>query len=379
MQNTKLKKYIAGILGVAFLVLLSPNLSYKEAEAVTQFPPGSLLQPNDVTSSHIRNGTIEPEDLDQTTDEYWDLKGDLNIDGAASTTGALTVGTTLTVTGSCTGCSGTFIEANFTAGVGIDAGEPVLVASSTNPVMPYISSAAAPTELNFGYSGGEKMAQQFAANDIGVIEAWGMKVCKTGTPADNYIVELMTDSSDTPSGTTLATSTYAGASVNDACTHATTTLASPIKLTKGSKYWMVVRRSGSLDAVNYFGIAGVQGGNTYANGINYNYAGSWGADTLNDFYFIFQYGNNSGHLYPTIATTTQGVLPFIGFAKNAITASSSGAVYIGGVASGLTDVASGTVMYLSNNYGTLDTKPGTQSRKVCIGLTASTCLITNSP
>lgn len=61
---TKAFQYIfSGIIGA---MLLSPLALF----ALVQYPPGALLQPNDVTSSHIRNGEIVNVDVSPTASIY---------------------------------------------------------------------------------------------------------------------------------------------------------------------------------------------------------------------------------------------------------------------------------------------------------------------
>lgn len=69
MLNLKIKKIfiyliVSAVTAAAFF--LWSLLVFLPAHGLVTYPPGSLLQPNDVTSSHIRNSTIINEDVSST-------------------------------------------------------------------------------------------------------------------------------------------------------------------------------------------------------------------------------------------------------------------------------------------------------------------------
>lgn len=72
---------------------------------------------------------------------------------------------------------------------------------------------------------------------------------KTGNPTDNLVISIQTESAAAPSGTVLWTTSIAGTSI---AASESRTLYPMINLTANSLYWIVMERSGSLDAVNYY-------------------------------------------------------------------------------------------------------------------------------
>lgn len=380
MRSTKLKKLFAGVTIMTLLALFSPHLSYYTAEAVTQFPPAALLQPNDITTSHIRDGDILPADLSQTSGRYWDMKGDWHVSGSASTTGALIVGGNLTISGTCTGCSGSNLITPLTSGMAISAGDAVLVASSTNKVNTLSIQLGTATDLHIGESTSQpstQIAQSFKSGDVGVIESIRYKAKKVGAPADNLIFSLQIDSSGAPSGTMLASSTLAGSSLSTSYTVATTTLDVPVKLAANTTYWFVVDRSGANDNANYYDFE-TSNSSVYEGGAAAQLNGTWTTITY-DIRLNFEYGATEGALYPTYASSTAGVASFIGFAESSISKGASGNVIIGGLANGVSGVATGTIMYLSTTAGALQPQAATVSRKVGVGIDGDSVIVTNTP
>lgn len=81
-----------------------------------------------------------------------------------------------------------------------------------------------------------------------------MPLWKVGAPADNVIVELCDDSSGTP-GTVRASVTIAASTLKrDAGTWVEAIFTTPYTVTNGIYYVIQLRRSGSVDAANYFTI-----------------------------------------------------------------------------------------------------------------------------
>jgi len=67
MRNTYTDKIISFFKMFAGFIIAVPLLIAGTVQAVTMYSAGSMLQPNDVTSSHIRQNTILNEDISQTT------------------------------------------------------------------------------------------------------------------------------------------------------------------------------------------------------------------------------------------------------------------------------------------------------------------------
>lgn len=74
---------------------------------------------------------------------------------------------------------------------------------------------------------------------------------KVGSPADNVTLEVCADSSGSP-GSVLATVSVAASTLSTSMGWITFSLASSLAITPGTAYWLVLRRSGAVDASNYY-------------------------------------------------------------------------------------------------------------------------------
>lgn len=109
-----------------------------------------------------------------------------------------------------------------------------------------------------------RLAQSFKITDDAYVTGVWAKLCKVGTPADNFYFQIEADSSGHPSGTPLAaTGQYGGdAYLNTEYGLRYLKLAAPVQLTGAVTYWVVMYRSGSTSGSNYYKI---QTGNVDAN------------------------------------------------------------------------------------------------------------------
>lgn len=100
---------------------------------------------------------------------------------------------------------------------------------------------------------------------------------KAGSPTDDVILELQADSGGSPDGTALQTASVAGSSLTGS--FAAIRFPHPAQpLTVGSKYKLVLRRSGAPDAANYYEVE-LAGGNGYYDGATQAHNGTtWGAE-----------------------------------------------------------------------------------------------------
>lgn len=116
---------------------------------------------------------------------------------------------------------------------------------------------------------GNRVAQSFLAGGTDpwkVYEAW-VRLMKVGSPTDNVVVELWSTS-----GTNLPTTLLDSASIAGATLSENTmfwfkfTFGGTVSLTPGTTYWLVVRRSGGSERVNYY-MVDVDEAAGYADGV----------------------------------------------------------------------------------------------------------------
>jgi len=119
--------------------------------------------------------------------------------------------------------------------------------------------ATATNDTNVGQSVvTEKQAMVIFGNGVD-FTTLNLAIKKQGSPTDNLIVRIETDSSGEPSGTLVdanATDTVAGAGLSTSYVDTALTMAGTINLTAGTKYWLVISRSGGNSGSNYFKIGG---------------------------------------------------------------------------------------------------------------------------
>ncbi|MHB8132873.1 MAG: choice-of-anchor R domain-containing protein [Anaerolineaceae bacterium] len=110
-------------------------------------------------------------------------------------------------------------------------------------------------ERNFGNSSSTvKVAQKFIAPVVGfkVDEVW-VRIAKTGEPLDNVIVEVVADSSANPGTGVLTSGLVAGSELTGGYNWVRFEMSNP-NLTGGAGYWIVVRRSGAVEGINYYSV-----------------------------------------------------------------------------------------------------------------------------
>lgn len=101
---------------------------------------------------------------------------------------------------------------------------------------------------------GSKIGQQFRPSTAwSAYSAW-VKLRKVGTPGDSVSVSIYTDSGGVP-GTSLgnASVSAAGISANSAWTEFI--FSTPVALTGGTTYWLIVERTGGLSVTDYYAVA----------------------------------------------------------------------------------------------------------------------------
>jgi hypothetical protein len=126
-----------------------------------------------------------------------------------------------------------------------------------------------------GDTSSQQVAQSF---QISVAGEWfsssaSFRARAEGSPADNCVVELCSDSAGAP-GTVLASATIPGTSFDDQLQWMGVELSPRVQLAPSTTYWLKIRRSGSQDASNHY-IIDVNEALGYTNGAFKIYTGSW--------------------------------------------------------------------------------------------------------
>jgi hypothetical protein len=152
-----------------------------------------------------------------------------------------------------------------------------------------IQQLAGTASQNFGASTTQiAVAQSFTPGANLDVNEIRIPLVKTLAPTDNVSLNIYSDTGANAPNASIqaADNVYNGAAVSTAASWVAFQFATPVALTSGTKYWMVVERSGAADAANYYGVMTV-GTSAYAGGgRSISNAGVWGAESATtDFAF----------------------------------------------------------------------------------------------
>jgi hypothetical protein len=225
----------------------SNNTTFTVSRPTTSGPAGLTIshQLNFVASNKTiyRYGTTGPNEL------AWIAKGDrLHITGTTNNNGWFQV----------TGISSSWAD------MWISVSESLTNEVATNPVLwrgHSIGLEEQPTEEKPGasvtiYVDNDGVAQQFTPANGWEISTVALKLKKVGSPADNVEITINSNSGGAPVFPALATASVGAASVSaNQSTWTEFTLSTPLAVTGGTTYWVVVGRSGAEDPSNYYAVA----------------------------------------------------------------------------------------------------------------------------
>lgn len=430
-----MKKILTAALLTAVLLFIAAGS--QNSEAATVYSAGSLLQTGDVKSVHILNGTIADADVSATANvsatkvaprgttgtvlltdgtkiatttglRYATSTGDLYIDSGrvhASSTNFGGVnyswpsadgsnGQVLTTNGSGSlswvAGAGTYLVTTLTAGEDIAKNDALFVEDATIEDMIKLTTVSSTNDdVNnaFGVSTtdashrlGAQAAQGINESTAKSVDKITVYIAKQGTPADNVQIALQADSSGTPSGTDIASGSVSGASLTTTAAAYTITLDTRATLAANTQYWVVYRRSGATDNTNYYRVGGLVYSSTYSGGaLYYHESGTtWAASTDGrDTHVDLIETTVPGYAYRASAAIAKYSTAWIGFARAAAAQGATVDITVGGAHATFGNLATGTPYYLANASGTIATSAGTVSRKSCLAISWSTCIITN--
>ena len=207
---------------------------------------------------------------------------------------------------------------------------------------------------------------------------------KVGAPVDNQYIEIQTDSGGSPSGTVITngtSDTIAGGGVTT--TYALTQFsftAGSFTLTSGTTYWIVILRSGAVDAANYYQYDGTA--TDYASFLGKSYDGAaW--NTL-QIPFYLQVVLTTGTQSVTMWQTDSDIAPlstFFGFATTSPAAGATLSLTTQGVNANQSSLVIGTDYYLSGTAGAISSSKGTfggGKNRVGVALSTTQILLTSA-
>lgn len=374
------------------------------AHALTIYPPAALLQPGDVATTTIRDYAVSPTKIASGLDFTFHGASITNATttNATTTNFAVTQATTtlnsvaygwpaadgtngqaLTTNGagalSWTTPSASAITTSLTAGEPLNAKDAVWIASTTATSTQLLVAQGLSAEgWGLSTANKRKLAQSFSANDVATVDTIQIVLNKGGAPTDNVVIDLETDSAGTPSGTSLATASVTGTTLTTSLATTTFPLSAQVALASGATYWIVMSRSGALDNTNFYG-TGVDATQPYARGDTsaLNDSSVWVAKS-EDSGVSFQLKLTAGRAYRAGAEATYVAGNFAGIAQAAATTGAAVTTTVSGIVSGLSGLTPGVGYFLSNTMGDISTTAGVNSRKVCLALTTTNCVLSTN-
>ena len=160
------------------------------------------------------------------------------------------------------------------------------------------------TFLNIGdVSGNQRLAGRIripANRTLTSIDISGQRI---GTPADSLEVAIQADSSGVPSGTDLTVATLSSAFPTSPSFGVRNADVADLDLSSDTVYWLVMRRTGAVDAANYYKVITGAAESSWNLGVVKRYSGTW-ADVASNYLDTVTLNLTAGStLYPT---TTAG-------------------------------------------------------------------------
>lgn len=194
-----------------------------------------------------------------------------------------------------------------------------------------------------------------------------LQLGKSGNPADNVLIEIQTDTAGSPSGTVVTngtSGTQAGSGLSaTVVTEVNLTFATPPALVAGTTYWVVIKRSGSLDNSNYYNSAGLDYTIPYASFAGKSYKSSAWSTTTTDanmlFAQLYPSSGKSWSLWKTDSdSTTWLARQFFGFCTTTGSAGASATLVKSGTLPGFTNLNPGSDYTTSTTAGAISNSNG---------------------
>ncbi len=205
-----------------------------------------------------------------------------------------------------------------------------------------------------------------------------------GTPTDNITIEIQGDDSNKPDKVTITNGTSdafagggltAGAAAKEPIKF---TWSTPPTLTSGTKYWFVIKRSGSNNAGDYYKIAYENAASRYpSHGYN-TYTGStstWGTAQVEDIMFHMEFNLDYGNEIYLLDADNMSKCNFIGFTESNISAGANVDIALPGtVQDSFTGLTDSNPYYASTTAGAITTTipAAADNVQIMVGSTIST-------
>lgn len=425
MDTNTNKRKIESVLGWLVLLVAPVLFGINIAGAITQYPPGSLLQPSDVTSTHIRNNEIVDADVNTSAN----IGGRKVAPNGTTGTVLLTDGTNIaTTTGlkfatstadlyvftgrvhatstnfngvnytwpSADGAASTILQTNgsgtlswaqssptnlqtsFTAGSAVTAGNAVFIAATSSDATTTVMALSSGAYVTFGATAANGIAVAQSFNDAGIFNQLGVRGSRSAGAAGDVVLSVRADSAGVPGNTVLASCTISNASWPTANSNIYCDLNTTIINTSGTTLWVMASSTGAQDDANNFTLAGAST-NPYSGGQCDNYKTSWAIVTADaECNLVVKRSLTVGRVYPASATEHATSNGYVGIAQSTATIGNSVSVVYAGADTQQSSLTPGLKAYLSDTYGAISTTAGTISTVVGRALNTTTLNVFNN-
>jgi hypothetical protein len=151
-----------------------------------------------------------------------------------------------------------------------------------------IQQLASSTGANFGNDlTAEKVAQSFTPVSGISVNVIRVPLFKSGSPTDNVSVQIWSDTGASLPNASIATAAnvYSGSSLSASAAWTEFQFSTPVALTSGTKYWIVVQRSGAMDSANYYLVSRATVSGYAGHGQSILVSGVWGTESTSDLTF----------------------------------------------------------------------------------------------
>lgn len=386
--TTKLKSFFKVFSG---FIIAVPLLIAGSVYAATMYSSGSLLQPNEITSSHIRDNTIQGVDIMATS----------TFTFASTTSGRLTTGifsatstASLPATTTIGALAWHFPQTDGTANQVLvtDGGQQLSFATLSQP---YITNTFTAGEtINTGnyvslgidiyststtaWSSGpldtlsatDWQAGSWTSSSTGPISILRISYTLQKASGSNATttIQVRSDNANKPSSTILYTNTSAYTYAGGTPTTISHTLTTPLQGATSTKYWIVVYDPTSSAVLT----TGQGAGSSNPAQRSTDGGATWAAKSQDAPNGIVYQVATAGRAYQSSAAT----LDFrfnspVGFATATTTIGNTVTIQNYGFISLLSGLTLGSSYYLSNTLGAIAASAGTNSLKVGQAVTTS--------
>lgn len=226
---------------------------------------------------------------------------------------------------------------------------------------------------------GNKMAISFTPQAAITLTSLKVYLKKQGSPTDNIVISIQSDSAGAPSGSAVTNGTgtgIAGSGLTTSFVLTTITLAGTVTLAANTKYWIVANRDSTTSDTNYFKMDGIPVAKIYAGYTGSKFdASSWTSGDL----LYFQLIPVTGVSYSLFRADTDHANYhqrfFYGFVSDNGAIGVATSVTIEGVLAGFSGLTPHSIYYVQDTVGTIGLTTGTTETIVGRSVSATEILV----